>query len=511
MNIESLKQEFYSYLESKGKLKGKDVTSADDLNIFDFSNEFRKFLKTQDDIEFSGKGFKIDDFIEILDNSDSDDILDTLENAKADMDKDGENVLDFLTYMLQDEDFSSTMDADGDDKIDKSELVTFLNSISKNDNNKSNITLRDLIKGGKKVKQGNFEMPEVESWDDILKSNGVKSKDDASTSAVSGGGGGGYSSSSSSSSSSTTETPKTTADMIALAQTSYADYSLEQLQAEQTEQEEELTTQNNAFQAALNGSSKTLTKLKSDMDENYDKFLELCEGEEELVKNTKAKKAELDAKELEINQNTADQVDTEYQKVGVETQITQVKECIQQCTDSVTALEGQLSNIPDNTTDANGNTVDNSAQKQALQNQITALNTQKAQLNDQKEELEQQKTDLETKIAELETQAETLSAEHKTLQEELETLESNLIGPEQGEKAQAYNDYNNSKMAYDEAKDNEMLTAIQNKYTVGIQIEAIKTQMVVAQWNAFVEEFSETYYPDESEEDNKDDDEEETS
>lgn len=480
MNIESLKQEFYSYLESKGKLKGKDVASADDLNIFDFSNEFRKFLKTQDDIEFSGKGFKIDDFVEILDNSDSDDILDTLENAKADMDKDGENVLDFLTYMLQDEDFSSTMDADGDDKIDKSELVTFLNSISKNDNNKSNITLRDLIKGGKKVKQGNFEMPEVESWDDILKSNGVKSKDDASASAVSGGGGGGYSSSSSSSSSSTTETPKTPADIITQAQSSYEGKTVEELQTLQTEQQDNLTEQDTALQAVLNGTSETLTSLKSTMDENYDKFLELCEGEDQLVANTKAKKAELDAKELEINQNSIDQVDAQYEKAGIEAQITQVDVSISNVSDEISILKKEVSKLPSTTTDTDGNTVDNSAQIAMLNSQITALNTQLEQLNDQKEELEQQKTDLEAKITELETQAKTLNAEHNDLQDELAEMESALIEENQTERANAYNAYSESKTAFENAQKSERATAEAAKYTARVNLEAINTQIIVA-------------------------------
>lgn len=482
MNIESLKQEFYSYLEGNGKLKGKDVTNADDLNIFDFSNEFRKFLKTQDDIKLSGSGVRIQDLVDTLDESENEDILDVLENAKADMDEDGANVVDFLTFMLEDEDFASTMDADGDNKVDKSELVTFLNSISRNDKNKTNISLRDLIDGGKEVKNGKYEMPEVKSWDEIVEKSGSKkteAADSASATSASGGGGG----VSSSSGGSTTTNAQEFVNAIELAQKELEGKTVEELNALQDTEQQNLAEQETALQAVLSGTSEALSAKKETMDSSYQAFLDLCSGQDELTATAQEQKTALEETELSLNQNVVEKTDTELEKQGVDMQITQVEASITSVSANITALEAELSSLQalqsaqdENSTDK----VDYSSQIAALSNEIAQLNQQKTDLETQKEELQNQSNDLQTHIEELETSYNELYETYVAQANALSETETQLVETSQ-EAADAYATYANNKNEYDGMQTSEYQTAAAAKNAARANLEAIKTQIIVAE------------------------------
>lgn len=486
MNIESLKQQFYSYLESNGKLKGENVASSEELNIFDFSSEFRKFLKTQDDIKLSGSGVRIQDLVDTLDESENENILDALENAKTDMDEDGANVVDFLTFMLEDEDFASVMDADGDNKVDKSELVTFLNSISRNDKNKTNISLRDLIDGGKEVKSGKYEMPDVKSWDEIVEKSGSKkteATDSASeTSASSGGGSVSSGASATSGGSSATTNSEESINVIEQAQKNYEGKTVEELTALQTEEQQNLNEQETALQAVLSGTSEALSAQKETMDSSYQAFLDLCSGQDDLTAQAQEQKTALEETELSLNQNMVERTDAELEKQGVDAQITQVEASITSISANISALEGELSSLQalQSAQDENSeDKVDYSSQIAALSNEIAQLNQQKTDLETQKDELQKQSDELQAHIEELETSYNELYETYGTQADALAATETQLIEISE-DTANAYDTYTSNKNEYDSLQASEYQTAAAAKNTARANLEAIKTQIIVA-------------------------------
>lgn len=477
LDIQSLKSEYIKYMKAKGK-------PVENGEVDIFSTSFRNFLSTQDGIDVNRMGLSIQDLVDTLDESENTDVMAALEDAKDSFDsEDASNVIDFLSIMMEDEEFASKIDADGKNGVDKSELVTFLSSISREDKDSKDITLRDLIDGGKEVANGNFEMPEVKDWDEIVEKKGSKKTEETeSTSGASSAGGtsSAGSSGNATANNATTNNEQKEINAIQEAAKSYEGKTVAELEQEKTTQQANFDEQNQIMQDAIAGNSAQVAAQKTAMDNAYQAFLDTCTGEEELTQQAETQRQQLQETEVQYNQAYVNKEDLSMQQQGVEMQIASVSESITALDTQISSLQTALSSVQ---AAANSGSAEQkstyASQAAALQSQIQQATQQKTELNNQKTELETEQENLKTQIEELETSLEELKTTYEEQSQALQETETALISTSEAA-AQAYADYDSAKTTYETANDEIRNNARVATQTARANLEAIDNQLIIA-------------------------------
>lgn len=497
LDISNLQSSFIDYLNTLKKYQGKEIQDNEKFSVFNYSVEFRNFLNKQDGINVNGKGLSIEEIISTLNDSDNDDVIAALEAAKVDLgDENASNVIDFLSFMMQDEEFSSAMDADGNNTVDKSEFMTFLNSISKKDNDSKDITLRDLLDGGKEVKEGKYKMPDVKDWSEIAGDIADTETDSASSAS------GGSSSYNGSTASNTTtqdsSTEKTYSDQlkdsINTARESYSNLSLDELNDKKATQQTNLEEAKNQYTQA-SSSSGDLEPLKADITSTYEQFLVACEVTDEVKDQAVQLQESILAKEQEYNETSSQLQEKQAEQVQLEVQITTLTSQIGEIDSSISALESSKPSVSDGATDEEKASIQ--AAIAQIDAQIASLNSYKEELNAQKEAAEVQKTAVEEKITGLNETLSQMLTEYTQLQEQLTTINETLAS--QGEtQQQAYDTYTAARNTYD-TKQAEMFTEAKTAITSAYaNIAAIEDQIRIVEYQ---EKMVEIFPPDEENKD----------
>lgn len=133
-------------------------------SIFDHAEEFNKFLSEDED------GLKINEQyafnFEELSNFEYDE-----ETGKfitnEDTPKEQQKILDYISEMLLNEDIKKHTDSDENGKVTKDEVLAYLNSLNEYDEDKDNLTLRDIFTGYNEIvnPKSDTENPDKNSVD----------------------------------------------------------------------------------------------------------------------------------------------------------------------------------------------------------------------------------------------------------------------------------------------------------------------------------------------------------
>lgn len=481
MNYSDLKIAFREYLIKLKEKEGDKSDIEDDINIFEYASEFKDFLKQNEEFDLDSQTMKMDNLLSL----DASEIDDYLEQAKNDFAKneDEEFFFDFIGDLTSSDKMIEAVDIDGDGSISGEELQGFFATVGKNDGDDENVSISDIFGGIKDINNNKFEMVDLADF----KSNTAQETQAVQSSGGSGGGyssgGGSYNSASSASSASS--------QSVAENSSKYEGMSLDELNTE-LEQETANNQQNQeAFTAALNGTSSEVSGLKEQTDAAYSSFLDLSD-DTEAKQEISDKRALLDEMEISTTNLQLELMQDDLHKQELELNISTIEQQITSIDSSVTSLNSQKSALEasDGQEDENGNVVDNSAQIAAIDAQITALNEQKEALENEKIQCQNEVRALTTQIEEKNTSLEDQNRLYETEAATLTEMEEALIA--QNEEAQAaYDNYVTCKQNYDQKRSEVINVAandIQNSQTNMILIQ---NQIRIAEFEQSQQELSE--------------------
>lgn len=170
--------QFREYLESKSLETGVEYDVDSKSSIFTYLDEFKQFLKEEfsvDNKELYKNGFDVSD-LSALEFTDGEFTL----NKNTQTEEAG-YFAEVLNNLMQEEEFSKSVDADNNGEISQDEYAVLLNAL--NTNNDDKITINELFKVLSGVQDGDIVL------DDLLEKAKEKSKPDVNSSASPSGGG----------------------------------------------------------------------------------------------------------------------------------------------------------------------------------------------------------------------------------------------------------------------------------------------------------------------------------
>ena len=446
MNYSDLKIAFKEYLIELKKKSGEDFDVNSDFNIFEYSSEFKDFLKQNDDFDFDSKTMQMDDLLSL----DASEIDEYLEKAKEDFAKDDDEafIFDFVNDLVSSDKMTDAVDLDGDGKISAEELQGFFATVGSNDGKDDSVSINDIFSGVKDIKNDKYKPVDLA---DIKKENEPETQSVQS----SGGGGGSYGGSYSSGGVATSEqSNEPEYDM-----SKYQGMSLEQLNQELTLEQNNKEKYIQEYQDAQSGQAQQVADKKTQMDTAYSEFLELSD-DTELTEQITAQKELVDSKDKEIFDVNLTIVEQQAEITVLDANIANIDTQISTIDSTISGLQSQISSLQasNGQKDENGNVIDNSSQIQAIQSQIDALNQQKEQLNDQKTTCQENIDKLTESNNELNERLLTISQEYQEALTKLTEYETQLA--QTSEQAQvAYDAYNQAQSDYNDARFEALDTA----------------------------------------------------
>ena len=468
MNYSDLKIAFKEYLIELKKKSGEDFDSNSEINIFEYSSEFKDFLKKNDEFDFDSLTMQMDDLLSL----DASEIDEYMEKAKEDFAKDDDEAMffDFVSDLTSSDKMTDAVDLDGDGKISGEELQGFFATVGSNDGKDDSVSISDIFSGVKDIKNDRYKPVDLAE---------IKKVDEAETQAVqsSGGGGGGYGGSYSS------------GGVVSSEQSNEPQYDMSKYQGMSLEQlNEELTLEQNnkekyaqEYQDAQSGNSQQVSEQKTAMDNAYEEFLELSD-DTELTENITTQKEFVDSIDKELFDTNKTIIEQEAQIVALNANITNIDTQISTIDTTISGLQSQISALEatNGTEDENGNVIDNSSQIQAIQSQIDSLNQQKEQLNEQKTAAQESIDQLTESNNQLNTTMLSLTQEYQEAFNKLTEYETQLA--QTSEEAQiAYDTYNQAKSNFNDARYELLDSASQNLAQSTINTGLIQDQISIVE------------------------------
>ncbi len=178
MNLQSIKEEFYSYYVSELEKKGQDTQIADNdnISIFEHKEEFKDFLKSKYHATKFSISKSIDKILKM--NIENGKLVDSEEEDKKENDGkklDDDFIKDVINEALQDEQVQKTLDIDQSGELDSEEVGIFLQNIqgaSEENSSSYRISLDDITKGVEDIHSGEYQKKDV-----VLDDNSLKGQD----------------------------------------------------------------------------------------------------------------------------------------------------------------------------------------------------------------------------------------------------------------------------------------------------------------------------------------------
>ena len=320
----------------------------------------------------------------------------------------GDTVADVFNLLMQDEEFTKTLDTDGDGEINDEEMKAFFNTIKGSDENDKVVSLDDILTAAGDISDGKLKTEDIKEEQD-------KTEDSDSSSGASGasggggvGGSGGVSGSGGSGSTAAANTQTTDEKTL-------DNMSSKEIEAELKTKRSDLDSKNKDLNEALEGKSEELQKMQDKIDDSYKDYQkEMEKVDKKLAKEIDAKKQEVDTKEQAIRTQEA-QIATDEQAVtDAETKVTDASSQRQNFENIVSELEASKGDSKDLTKSAE------------IDSKISAAKEQLEKAKANEDKAKTAKTEAENKVKKDNEEKTKLETELETLNQEMEELEKQL-------------------------------------------------------------------------------------
>ncbi len=436
--------------ETLRKLIFNHNSEINEDNIFSYSSsELEKFLEeaikenpsaSSSDIIFDNDKFSLSQTSDVSKNSNND-----------------EAILNVLNYLLNVSDVKKIIDADSDGYLSSDEVNNFYETIKSFDENPDDISMSDIYSTIQSVKDGNLEKflsnignedaenlsetPEVDNQQGRNYSSGANNANYYNPSNV----------------------PSTNSNAQNLD-----NLSLEELEAQRTQQEGLVQAAQEKLQAAYLGETEAIQSAQSDYDEKKQAYEEALSSDENIPDELLAQQ-QSNQSEIENQKTVISGIESNIS--SKESEITSQKTIISADEANISALEASISKLESQTTE-----------DESIQADIASkLATAKSKLETAKSKLAADKKTLET-----------LEGEKTTLESNLQTEKINLANLEtQREEIEAEilaNCSEATKLALDEFKQAEAnLETVKNSEIEAAKTEQTNAQTVLDQINAAIE------------------------
>ena len=386
MNING--SSFKAYLiEFKKKIGASNVPN---FNLFNYSNEFQNFLKGNGKFDFSLAELSISD---ILEQSFFDNLQDTTKDMPSSGNKEKDIFASFMQNLFKSDDFKKLLDGDQNNTIDKEEFMKFLTSIDKDGD--SDVSIEEMFDGLNDLKDGSLDnifnmaaSPETPSVQDGGNTGGNNSVGDNS---------GVNNNPDNNTNNNTNNNPENKTDNDNSEQNTgtkpITNMSSEELKAEKTNRENNLSAAQNNLTAVFDGSNDKIQTANNDLKTAKEAYDEAVKNDEKISNDIKSEREE-NLKNIDTKNNT---INTKKSDIAQKENDISVKETVISSDKStLSALKSSLGSL--------GSSKDAEKQKE-----IDAMRTS----------LETQITELEEKIKLEEEELGNLNAELTTLNDEL--------------------------------------------------------------------------------------------
>ncbi len=513
MNISTILQGFSSYLDELNKNSQKNYnTNSSTVNIFMYSNEFKSYIVDELDIADSSIFSKsINDIlsmdvengklVESDENSDSfeyskddeQDIDSMTENKEENVDfketdsvlaedntlnetivSDGKNIentngqtqaqemesnvlTEILNNMFQDETVISSLDTDKSGDLNKDEITSFLNAINEADGDIDNLSLEDIFAGVDKIKEDaetTEKIPEAEpEQEEIVPEENIASSNTNPSVQT-----GNMNSGSFNNAGITSSTPSG-----GIQEKTLDNMTREELNAELTTAESDLSEQQDVLSSLLDGSDTKLQEMNENIDLLYNAYLnELESVDKEMAKDVNNLKEDIDAKQKDI--------DSKDQEIANQESVV---------ADSKTAYENSVSNREQLETSLA--TLKSTSTENMDESQVAELNAKIAELTTKVSEAEKAEEnakeawdEAQEKLDKLNEERDNLQIEFDKLNEQMTELEKAIVEkyPKIQESLLAYN---NAKKERDTYKSEAVSTAKSEVQTAQAYVNDINT------------------------------------
>lgn len=348
-------------------------------------------------------------------------------------------ITDFINDLFGEEKYLDIIDTDKSGDISTEEAQAFINAIKGLDGDKENISLEDILEAMQDINNDEFTLDpeEVELKEEEIAEAKEAQQANAANGAggVSGGGyGGGVAGN---------VTPQ------GVQEKTLDNMTKEELNAELSKAESDLSDKKEKLSAVLDGSDPELQKLKEAEDKAYETYQdelknvdeEMAEQVDELKTSIDDKEAEIDAKEQEISdqKTVVSDCETAYNNAVTTTQTLET---------SLAALQS-------------ADTSDMDSEKQAeLNSKIAELEAKIDEAKANEDKAKEEWDNAEEKLSDLEDEKDTLDGELDELNGQMTELEEQIAEkyPEVKEYMEAYKD---AKKEYTDTKQ-EAITTAQN-------------------------------------------------
>ena len=437
MNFESIKSKFIEQLlqDLKSDPKKQDLT-AEDISIFDYSDEFKEFVADEYDIDESELS---SDITEIL-SMELDELgqlvnpeINQKENSEENSEENKSNniITEFLNALFSDDKMKKQIDADGDGKISEEEKENFLKTVGSMDGDKKNISMDDLLKTMEKTEKDKVE---------IEKSKETPKQESVQNSGGSSGSFGG------SPTSSTPKTPQTQQEESKIPD--FSKMTKEEIETELGNAEANLTEGKDLASSLLNGTEENYAKMKEQSDEAYKNYQdELKVLDEDMAEELDTHVKNVEEKEKARDEKLQAVLDQSIVLSEAETTYTECQETTKSVEETLSSLESSLSSLQGSLSGAEDE------EKAGIEAQIAAVEAQiastKAELEAAKAAEEQAKQTVEEaqeKLKNLDEEATKATEDVQKAQEEKIAFEQQI--------AEKYPEIQELQSKYNECKNN---------------------------------------------------------
>ena len=383
MNFQSIKNGFLTYLQQVLSNNNGQATNSQldpDLSIFQYTDEFNDYLSNELNIDPDSISKELGELMNNLENNETESGL----------------VSGLLGELVKDENVKSAIDLDGSGKISQDEMKSFLNNLSKLDNNEGSVSLKDIFdaanglvnndtESGTDEPEDIIDEPVEEPIEQPIVTDGSNSTSGTGGTGGTGGNGGtGNGNGNGGTTPPVSETPSGEKDLSSMTK--------EELQTELNNAQTEQNANKDKLNSIIDGSDSTLQGMEKTVEDNYKTYQEAVkEVDEQLAQELDTAKNNITTKEDEINKKDIEISDKE---IAV--------------------------------SDAQTNMENAEATKSSLETALSSLDSRDTSNMDdtQKSDLESQKEELRGKIEAAEAKRKEAETAYNTAKTELETLKT---------------------------------------------------------------------------------------
>lgn len=435
MNFESIKSKFIEQLlqDLKSDPKKQDLT-AEDISIFDYSDEFKEFIADEYNIDESELSSDITEMLSMeLDELDK--LVNPQEESEegnTEANKANNIIAEFLNALFSDEKMKKQIDADGDGKISDEEKENFLNTVGAMDGDDKTISMDDLLKTMEKSEKGKFEIKEAKDTEKI------EAPQNASGPSSSGSFG-----PPPSSSPKTPETPKEESKIP-----DFSKMTKEEIETELGNAEKNLTEGKDLASSLLNGTEENYLDLKKQADDAYKNYQdELKVLDEDMAKELDTHVKNVEEKEKARDEKLLAVLDQSLVLSDAETTYTECQETTKSLESTLSTLEGSLSSLQSSLSGAEDEEKASiEAQIASVQAQIDATKADLEAAKTAEEEAKTAVTEAQEKLTKLDEDANKATEEVQKAQEEKTAYEQQI--------AEKYPQIQELQNTYNECKSN---------------------------------------------------------